>query len=150
MSNNFATIRIVDTYFDDFNEEFESALKENIIQRWLYCFGILELNRKKTLHRKLIVRYQKDVIELKLPPNNEYVSFERYHYITKSIIEEFKYKVDHLKKYRSLNNLLRFKTGVSNFNANKIFETIEYYIAESKKNCTPIIYTGMTNTGMTN
>ena len=138
-------IQMLDIYYDDFNEEFSSALNENIIQRWLYCFGILELNRKKTLNRRLIIKCQKTAIELKLPQNKEYLSIRRYLYITKPIIEDFKYKVNHLNKYGSLNNLSDFKGGLSNFNEKKFFETISYYITESKKNATPIIYTGMTN-----
>lgn len=140
-------IQMIDIDYDEFNEEFSSALKENIIKRWLYCYGIVELNRKKTLRRRLIVKYQKNAIELKLPQNKENLSFKRYWYITKSIIEEFKYKIDHLKKYKSLNTLSEFKGNLTNFNANKIFEAINYYIKinDPEKYPTPIIYTGMTN-----
>ena len=147
MKNLFSTIQINSHSFEGFSEEFDRILQESILQRFLYCFGIIEINYKPTLHKKLIVKFGNESVELTLPHNRKHVSLERYRYLTSPLIKEFKSKISYLKKYKSLNG---FKgdsppsKNSENFNAKKIFETIEYYLSESKKNSTPIIYTGMT------
>lgn len=137
---------MVDAVFEKMDDDFNKALRHNIVQRWLYCYGILELNKVKTLRRRLIITMGTNIIELKLPTNTmNLMNFERYRYVTAPLIKTFKSKIAYLKEKGTLNNFTEPGNSIQNFLTEQLFETIQYQLKEGGKNQSIILYTGMTN-----